>query len=140
MSEARKTRKRTPGKGNQRMATKPPTPVKPSRDSKSPAPSQFRAKIRKLQQQALEAQREFSYDQAIELFNEALERSSQHPGLSEAGVEYGLLAGRAACYRRIGSSEAASADFDSMARLAKREGDLDREIEALNNLAQAVIN
>ena len=140
MSEAPKTRRRTTGKGNQRRAANPPKPVKPARVSKSPAPSQIRAQIRKLQQQAVEAQQEFSYEQAIELFSEALERSRRHPGLIEAGGEYKMLSGRAACYRRIGNSEAASADYEAMVKHAKSAGDRPHEIEALNNLAQAAIN
>ncbi|MGH2620005.1 MAG: PAS domain S-box protein [Anaerolineales bacterium] len=140
MSKAPTTRRRTAGKGKAGKPTKPPTPVTAARESKAPAPTQFRAQIRKLQEQAVEAQQAYSYEQAIELFSEALERSSRHPGSIEPGVEYALLAGRAACYRRIGNSEAASNDFDSMARMAKREGHRAHEIESLNQLAQAVIN
>ena len=128
MSGAPNTRKQSTGKGNQRKATKPPKPVKPARDSRSPSPSQLRAQIRKLQQQAVEAQQEFAYEQAIALFSEALDRSSRHPGSSEPGVEYALLAGRAACYRRMGNSEAASADYQAMVKLAKTAGDRAHEI------------
>src|SRR3990172_7110054 len=121
----------------------PPKANRPSRSATAPKPSakdKRRQELARLQHAGDKARAAFEYTEANQHYDAALALGGSNKRLLTPAHEFDLRAGRAACYRRIGNSEAASADYEAMAKLAKTAGDRPHEIEALNSLAQAVIN
>ena len=121
----------------------PPKASRPSRSATAPKPSakdKRRQELARLQRAGDKARAAFQYGEAIQHYDAALSLGGSNKRLLTPVHEFDLRAGRAGCYRRIGNSEAASADYEAMAKLARTAGDRPHEIEALNNLSQAVIN
>lgn len=95
------------------------------------------AAIPTLKAQADRAREALDYQAAIALYTQAMVET---PAELDPIAEYGLLAARAACYRRLGNTEASLNDWQSMVKLAQQMDDVAREINALNELSQQALN
>ncbi len=78
---------------------------------------------------AEQAKRMHAHETAIHHYSRALRLLRAVPHLSDPRTEYALLAGREACYRRVGNRRAQLEDLEVMARLAQEMGHIPMQIE-----------
>src|SRR4030065_108996 len=104
----------------------PPKANRPSRSAtaaKPPAKDKRRQELARLHMAGGEARAAFECGEAIQHCDAALALGGSSKRLLTPVHEFDLRAGRAGCYRRIGNSEAASADYEAMVKLTQTGGD-----------------
>ncbi|MCB0165180.1 MAG: GAF domain-containing protein, partial [Anaerolineae bacterium] len=104
-----------------------------SKTQTQPSPPLDTESLPDLQRAADQAHEAYEYEAAIAYYSRALELVQARSADVDAATEYYLLTQRANCHGQLGDFSAVEADLSALATLAKKMGDLKRQIEVVNH-------